>query len=159
MIVSEQSFFYWKFLVLYLDYGCMSFDFTTQITLNDFLFPIAINKNIECKTTTYIPKCWERSVEKKYNINFIIAIKIYFLINIFSYILIYMVQTFLKILWRWILVPRSERHVSSALLSKTWNISSLSIIVYYNTNSFFLRSLLHFAMASPLHWIFHSVKV
>ena len=51
---------------------------------------------------------------------------------------IYVVQTFLKILWWQLLVPHSERFlISSATLS--WNISTFSI-VYYNTNTFFLRS-------------------
>ena len=54
---------------------------------------------------------------------------------------IYMVQTFLKILWWQLLVPHSECFlISSATLScKTWNVSTFSI-VYYNTNTFFLRS-------------------
>ena len=53
---------------------------------------------------------------------------------------IYMVQTFLKILWWQLLVPHSECFlISSATLScKTWNVSTFSI-VYYNTNTFFLR--------------------
>ena len=50
----------------------------------------------------------------------------------------YLVQTFLKILcWRFT-VPRSERLlVRSPILScKTWNISTLPVLLYYKTNSF-----------------------
>ena len=49
-----------------------------------------------------------------------------------------MVKTFLKILWRRFFVPRSKRLlVSSATLScKTRNILTLSMLVYYNINSF-----------------------
>ena len=53
-----------------------------------------------------------------------------------------MVKTFLKIIWWRFLVPRSEHLlVSSATLSsKTQNILTLSMLVYCNTKSFFLRS-------------------
>ena len=57
-----------------------------------------------------------------------------------------MVKTFLKILWWRFLVPHSEHLlVSSATLScMTQNILTLSMLVYYNTNSFFLSfSLMH----------------
>ena len=57
-----------------------------------------------------------------------------------------MVTTFLKILWWRFLVPHSEHLlVSSATLScMTQNILTLSMLVYYNTNSFFLSfSLMH----------------
>ena len=53
-----------------------------------------------------------------------------------------MVKTFLKIFWWWFLVPHSDHLlVSSATLScMTQNILTLSVLVYYNTNSCFLRS-------------------
>ena len=56
-----------------------------------------------------------------------------------------MVKTFLKILWWRFLVPHSEHLlVSSATLScMTQNILTLPMLVYYNTNSFFLR---HFSL-------------
>ena len=53
---------------------------------------------------------------------------------------IYMVQTFLKILcWRF-LVPRPERLFVSNVTSScnTWNLSTLLMLVNYNTNNFFL---------------------
>ena len=64
-----------------------------------------------------------------------------------------MVLTFLKILWWGFFVPRSERlFTSSATLScKTRNISTFSMLVYYNTNGFFLRS------SSLMHWSVHFV--
>ena len=57
---------------------------------------------------------------------------------------IYMVQTFFKIIWRQFLATHSERLIlsSASLLCKTWNVSALSMLVYYNTNSCFLRSFL-----------------
>ena len=47
-----------------------------------------------------------------------------------------MVQTFLKIIWWQFLVPCSERLIVSCatLLCKNLNISTLSMLVYYNTN-------------------------
>ena len=57
-----------------------------------------------------------------------------------------MVRTFLKNFWWWFLVPHSDHLlVSSATLScMTQNILTLSMLVYYNTNSFFLSfSLMH----------------
>ena len=37
-------------------------------------YPMVMKKNLSAKTTNYIPKCWERSVIKKSNLNFIRAI-------------------------------------------------------------------------------------
>ena len=57
-----------------------------------------------------------------------------------------MIKTFLKILWWRFLVPHSEHlFVSSATFScMTQNILILSMLVSYNTNSFFLSfSLMH----------------
>ena len=107
-----------KSLVLYLGCGCMTFDFTTQ--LNDFeSLPTWL-----AKTAKYIPKFWEIFVKRKYNLNLISHIKN----STFDHHFIYtcMVQTFLKIVWWWYLVPRSKRFlISSATLScKTCNIST-----------------------------------
>ena len=85
-------------------------------------------KNLSAKTAKYIPKCWEN---------------------------VYMVKTFLKILWWRFLVTHSERlFVSNATsLCKTKNILTLSMLVYFNTNSFLLRSfsLMH-CLVCPVHY-------
>ena len=47
------------------------------------LLPRTMNKDLSAKTTKYILKCWERSVKRKLNLNFIRVIKIYLLINVF----------------------------------------------------------------------------
>ena len=54
-----------------------------------------------------------------------------------------MVKTFPEILLRQFLFPRSEHLLvsSATFLCKTQNILTLSMIVDYNLNSFFLRSL------------------
>ena len=36
-------------------------------------YPMLMKKNLNAKTTKYIPKCWERSVKRKSNLNFIRA--------------------------------------------------------------------------------------
>ena len=62
------------------------FHFTKQMTLRHLLsysWPWAWIKNLNAKTTKYILKCWERSVERKSNLSFIRVIKIYLLINVF----------------------------------------------------------------------------
>ena len=112
-----------KFLVLYLGCGCMTFNFTTQMILRHLL-PMPMNKKLECKDhTSQFHQSW----------------KIHLLINIFY---MRMVKSFLKILWWRFLVPRSKcLLVRSATLScKTQNILTVSMLVYYNTNIFFLRS-------------------
>ena len=68
---------------------------------------------------------------------------------------IYAVQTFLKILCWGFLVPRSESLVvsSATLLCKTWNISALSMLVYYNTNNFFSKKFLTYALPDQFSWL------
>ena len=99
-------------------------NFTKQITLPHFL-PMPINKIV--RRPPIYSKCWEKSVKRKSNISF--RVIIHLLIN------------FLKIIWWRFLLSRSEYLlVSSATLScKTQNILTLSMLVYYNKNSFFLR--------------------
>ena len=46
-------------------------------------YPMWMNKKLECKDHQYIPKCWERSVERNSNLSFITQIKIHLLTNIF----------------------------------------------------------------------------
>ena len=63
-----------------------------------------------------------------------------------------MVKTFLNIIWWQFLVPHSEHLlVSSATLScMTQNILTLSMLVNYNTNSFFLSfSLCNYCWVCP----------
>ena len=103
-------------------------------------YPCPWIKNLSAKTTKYILKCWERSVKRKSNISFRVIKNSSFDQRFL------MVKTFLKILWWRFLVPHSEHLlVSSATLScMTQNILTLSMLVYYNTNSFFLSfSLMH----------------
>ena len=103
-------------------------------------YPCPWIKYLSAKTTKYILKCWERSVKRKSNISFRVIKNSSFDQRFL------MVKTFLKILWWRFLVPHSEHLlVSSATLScMTQNILTLSMLVYYNTNSFFLSfSLMH----------------
>ena len=139
-----------KFLVLYRAV-VLWLNFTTQMTLCHLL-PMPICpwiKYLSAKTTKYILKCWERSVKRKSNISFRVIKNSSFDQRFL------MVKTFLKILWWRFLVPHSEHLlVSSATLScMTQNILTLSMLVYYNTNSFFLRSF------SLMHWHCWSVPV
>ena len=55
----------WKFLLMYLSCGCMTFDFTTQMTSShSYLMSVKI-KSLSAKTTKSIPKRWERFVKRK----------------------------------------------------------------------------------------------
>ena len=63
-----------KFLVFYLDCGCMTFNFTTQMTYVTF-YPCPWIKSLSAKTTKNIQKYWERSVKRKSNLSFIRVIK------------------------------------------------------------------------------------
>ena len=54
-------------MVLYLDYGCMTFNVTTQMTS----YPWPWIKTLSTKITKYIPKFWERSVKRKSNFSFV----------------------------------------------------------------------------------------
>ena len=106
----------------------MTFNFTTQLPLRHLLL-ISMKKKLECKDHQVYSKMLRRFVKRKSNLR----------INI-SYM--YMVKIFLKIIWSRFLAPRSEHLLaSSATLScKTQNILTLSMLAYYNTNSFFLKS-------------------
>ena len=131
---------FWKCLVLHLGCGCMTFSFTTQITLRHVTsYPCPSIKNLNAKTTKSIPECLGRSLKRKSNMSFIRVIKNS---SVDQHFLFSMVHTFLKILWWRFFVPCLERLlVSSATLScKTLNISTLLMLVNYNKNSFFLRS-------------------
>ena len=59
-----------------------------------------------------------------------------------------MVKTFLKNIWRQFLFPRSEHLLvsSATLLCKTQNILTFSMLVYYNTNSFFSKTFLTYVL-------------
>ena len=129
----ENFWFYIWVVVLWLN-------FTTQMTLCHLSYPCPWIKYLSAKTTKYILKCWERSVKRRSNTSFRViknsSFDQRFLMVKTS------IKTFLKTLWWRFLVPRSEHLlVSSATLSsKTQNILTLSMLVYYNKNSFFLRS-------------------
>ena len=96
-------------------------------------------KYLSAKTTKYILKCWERSVKRKTSISFRVIKNSSF---DQGFLMCYMAKTFLKIFWWRFLVPRSEHHlVNSASYRVRHKIFwTLSMLVYYNTNSFFLRS-------------------
>ena len=108
------------------------------------LLPMPMNKILECKDHQISSKMLREICKKKVWYQFQSHKKIIFW-STFSYM---MVKRFLKILWWWFLVPRSEHLLvsSETLLCKTENILTLSISVYYNTNSFFLISFL------LMHW-------
>ena len=117
----------------------MTFDFTTEMILSHLLPSITINEESDCKDHQIYSKIL-RKICKKSNLSFIRVIK-KFIIWFWSTfcILIYMVQTFLKILWWGFHVARSERLLVSigTLLCEIWNILFLSMLVCYNTNIFF----------------------
>ena len=101
-------------------------------------------KYLSAKNTKYILKCWERTAKRS-----LISVSDESKKLIFWSTFSYIVKTFLKILcWRF-LVPCSEHFLvcSATLSSETQNILTLSMLVYYNTNSFFLRSF------SLMHWL------
>ena len=114
-----------------------------------YTLPPLIKKNLSAMTTKYILKCWERSVKRNSNLSFIRVIKNSSVNQRFLYGLNLSTN-----FWRRFLVPRSGHlFVSSATLScKTKNILTLSILLYYNTNGFFLRSFsLMLALVCSLH--------
>ena len=146
--MSDKSFLlmlpkFGKFLVLYLGCGCMIFNFTTQMTLHYLL---------SGKTTKYILKYWERSVKRKSNFSFIRVIKIHLLINVFC---IYMVKTFLKILYFGDDFYLSVQNIS-LLAVQLYRIRHklfwlFPCLVYYNTYSFCLRGFsLRYALTDGL---------
>ena len=103
-------------------------------------------KYLSAKTTKYILKCWERYVKRKTSISFRVIKNSSFDQR---FLMCYMANTFLKILWWRFLVPRSEHLLVN---SQSYRVRhkifwALSMLVYYNTNSFFLRSF------SLMHWL------
>ena len=138
---------FWKFQVLYLGCGCMTFDFTTQMTLRHLL-PILMNKKLECKEHQIYFKMLRKISETKSSLNFIRDVKKIIFCSTYSN----MIQTILKILWWRSLVPCSERLIGSraTLSCITWNISTLLMLVYCNTNSFFVR------IFSPMYCLVYS---
>ena len=96
-------------------------------------------KYLSAKTTKYILKCWERYVKRKTSISFRVIKNSSF---DQGFLMCYMAKTFLKIFWWRFLVARSEHLlVNSASYRVRHKIFwTLSMLVYYNTNSFFLRS-------------------
>ena len=127
-------------------FGLWLYDFWFQDT-NDFKSPLTVCrwiKNLSAKTTKYTPKHWDRYANRDSNLNFIRVIKHSsfdqnFQYNIFN--MVFFNINFLKILCWQFLVPRSERLlISSATLSCKTNMSTFSMLVYFNTNGFFLRS-------------------
>ena len=65
---------FWKFLVIYLSWGCRLDLRHKWLQVTSYLMPMKI-KNLSAKTTKYIPKRWKRSVKTKSNLNFIRVIK------------------------------------------------------------------------------------
>ena len=68
--LSFSNFFlikFWKFLILYLGCGCMTVILWLR-WLYITSYPCPWIKNVSAKTTQYVPKCWERSVERKSNL-------------------------------------------------------------------------------------------
>ena len=110
-------------------------NFTTQMTLRHLL-PMPMNKILECNGHQIYSKMLWKICKKDSNISF------RFIKNSSFDEHFLMVKTFLKILWWRFLVPHSEHLlVSIATLScMTQNILTLPMLVYYNTDSFFLRS-------------------
>ena len=95
-------------------------------------------KKLSAKAIKNISKCWERYVKRTFQFQFHQTHQKF---NFWSTFYIYMVQTSAKILcWRFFCSQLvSFILVSSATLSrKTWNISTLSMLVCYNTNRFFM---------------------
>ena len=61
-------------------------------------YPCSWTKDLSAKTTKYIPKCWERSIERNSNLNFVSIIKTHLLINIvYIYGRKHMVKTLTKL--------------------------------------------------------------
>ena len=124
----ENFWFYIWVVALWLN-------FTTQITLR-LLLLVPMNKILDCKDHQIYSKILRKIciyVKRKSNVSFRV-IKNSFFDQRFL-----MVKTFLKIIWWQFLVPYSEYLLVSTatLLCMTQNILTLSVLVYYNTNSFF----------------------
>ena len=147
LLLSMANVFRWCFLILenfwfYISVVVLWLIFTTQMTLRHLL-PIPMNKILDCKEHQIYSKILRKIciyVKRRSNISFMVIKN-----SSFNQRFV-MVKTFLKILWWRFLVLHSEYLlVSSATLScMTQNILTLSMLVYYNTNSFFLSfSLMH----------------
>ena len=161
----ENFLFYIWVVVLWLN-------FTTQITWRDFtshLLLMSMNKILDCKDHEIYSKMLRKIctyVKGKSNISFFVIKN-----PVFDQCFL-MVKTFLKIhRWRF-LAPHSEHLiVSSVTLScMKQNILTLSMLVYYNTNSLFLGfSLMHLLLVCSnlliakvlieIHFEFHCFKL
>ena len=85
-------------------------------------------KSLSANTTRHIPKCWERSVKTKSNLSFVRAVENSSFDQHFLYVI---VKAFLKVIWWWFLVLRSEHILSSGtLLCKKHNILTLSMLIF-----------------------------
>ena len=106
----------------------------------------------KCKDHKIYSKMLRKIFKKKSNLNSIRVIKIQLLIKIFYILICLYTDIYGPNLSKNPLVTiscsRSERLlVSSATLScKTWNILTLSMLVYFNENSFFSEKFLIYAM-------------
>ena len=66
----------WKFLVMYLSCGCMTFNFTTQMTSSHLLPPVSENKKLECKDHQIYSETLRKICKKEvFRFNFINVIK------------------------------------------------------------------------------------
>ena len=124
----ENFWFYIWVVALWLN-------FTTQITLR-LLLLVPMNKILDCKDHQIYSKILRKIciyVKRKSNVSFRVIKNSSFDQRFL------MVKTFLKIIWWQFLVPYSEYLLVSTatLLCMTQNILTLSVLVYYNTNSFF----------------------
>ena len=123
-------------------FGLSLYDFWFYDT-NDFMspLPMLMNKKLESKNHQIYSKMLRKVCKKEVSSQFHQDHKEFIFWSTFF---MYMVPTFLKVIWWRFFVPCSEPFlISSATLScKTWNISTFSMLVYYNTNSFFSEKLL-----------------
>ena len=66
----------WKFLLMYLSCGCMTFDFTTQMTSSHLLPHVSENKKFECKDHQIYSETLRKICKKEVlRFNFIKVIK------------------------------------------------------------------------------------
>ena len=98
------------------------------------LLPMTVNEKLSAKAAKYISKCWKRAVKRKSKFNFIRVIKNSSFDQHFIYI--YITLTFQHFLLTNSCSPlRIFPCHHSSLFCKTWNISTLSMFVYYNTEA------------------------
>ena len=127
--LNLENFWFYVWVVV------LRLNFTTQTTLRQLLL-MPMNKILDWKEHQIYSKMLRKIciyVKRKSNISFRVIKKSSFDQRFL------MVKTFLKILWWRFLVPHSEHLlVSSATLSCVMqNILTLSMLVYYNANSFY----------------------